>query len=130
MFYGKKYKKVRELVDADKKYTLEEAVALVKKASYSKFVGTLNIAVKTFADPKYNDQQIRATAVLPHGTGKKITVAAFVSDDKIESAKAAGADIAGNEEIIRAIDAGKINFDVMVTSPDMMKDLAKVAKVL
>lgn len=121
---------MQKLVEADKKYTVQEAVALVKKLSYSKFVGTLNIAVKTFADPKYNDQQVRATAVLPHGTGKKVVVVAFVSDDNIESAKKAGADIAGNQEIIKNIEAGKLDFDVMVTSPDMMKDLAKVAKVL
>lgn len=130
MTKGKKHKEMQKLVEADKKYTVQEAVALVKKLSYSKFVGTLNIAVKTFADPKYNDQQVRATAVLPHGTGKKVVVVAFVSDDNIESAKKAGADIAGNQEIIKNIEAGKLDFDVMVTSPDMMKDLAKVAKVL
>ena len=130
MAAGKKYVKAKELVDTEKKYSLEEAVAMVKKMSYSKFVGTLNVAIKTFADPKYNDQQIRATAVLPHGTGKKVTIAAYVADDQIAAAKAAGADIAGNSEIVKDIEAGKINFDVMVTTPDMMRELAKVAKVL
>lgn len=130
MAAGKKYVKAKELVDTEKKYSIEEAVAMIKKMSYSKFVGTLNVAAKTYADPKYNDQQIRATAVLPHGTGKKIIIAAYVADDQIATAKAAGADIAGNSEIVKEIEAGKINFDVMVTTPDMMRDLAKVAKVL
>jgi large subunit ribosomal protein L1 len=130
MAYGKKYVKAKELVEAEKKYSVEEAVPMIKKLSYSKFVGTLNLAVKTFADPKYNDQQIRSTAVLPHGTGKSVIIAAYVSDDQIADAKKAGADIAGNAEIIKEIEAGKINFDVMVTTPDMMRELAKVAKIL
>lgn len=130
MANGKKYVKAKELVEAEKKYSLEDAVALVKKASYSTFVGSLNVAVKTFADPKYNDQQIRATAVLPHGTGKTVKIAAYVSDDMVAEAKKAGADIAGNQEIIKDIEAGKINFDVMVTTPDMMRELAKIAKIL
>jgi len=130
MAHGKKYVKAKEQVEFEKRYTADEAVALIKKTSYSKFVWTLNIAVKTFADPKYNDQQIRATAVLPHGTGKTVRVAAYVSDDQIASAKNAGADIAGNAEILKDIEAGKITFDVMVTTPDMMRDLARVAKVL
>lgn len=130
MAYGKKYNQVKPLVDEEKKYSMEDAIVLVKKLSYSKFVGTLNVAVKTVADPKYNDQQIRATAVLPHGTGKKIIVAAYVADDQIAGAKAAGADIAGNQELLRDIENGKIAFDVLITAPDMMRELAKVAKVL
>jgi len=130
VFYGKKYKNVKSLVEAEKKYPIAEAVALAKKVSYAKFGGSLNIAVKTFADPKYNDQQIRSTAVLPHGTGKTVRVAAFVSDDMMADAKKLGADIVGNAEIIKDIEAGKFDFDVMVTTPDMMRDLAKVAKAL
>lgn len=130
VFYGKKYKNVKSLVEAEKKYPIAEAVALAKKVSYAKFGGSLNVAVKTFADPKYNDQQIRSTAVLPHGTGKTVRVAAFVSDDMMADAKKLGADIVGNAEIIKDIEAGKFDFDVMVTTPDMMRDLAKVAKAL
>ncbi|MEI7477199.1 MAG: 50S ribosomal protein L1 [bacterium] len=130
VFYGKKYKQVKPLIEAEKKYSIADAVALVKKVSYTKFVGTLNIAIKTFADPKYNDQQIRGTAVLPHGTGKKVTIAAYVSDDQVASAKAAGADIAGNAELIKEIESGKITFDVLITTPEMIRELAKVAKVL
>lgn len=127
---GKKHVAAAAQVEAGKKYPLAEAVALAKKCSYSKFVGTLEIHLKTNADSKYNDQMIRGTVVLPSGTGKKVKVAAFVSDDKVELAKKAGADIAGNTEILAAIEKGEINFDVLVTTNDMMRDLAKVAKTL
>jgi large subunit ribosomal protein L1 len=127
---GKKYKKVKELVTPGKIYDIAEAVALVKKVSFSKFGGTVEVHAKTFANPKYNDQMIRATVVLPHGTGKTVRVAAFVWEDMKKAALAAGADIAGNEDIIKDIEAGNVNFDVLVTTPDMMRDLAKIAKVL
>lgn len=127
---GKKYKAAKELINAEQKYSLEEAVALAKKGSYSKFVGMMNIAVKTFADPKYNDQQVRAVTSLPHGVGKTVKIAAFVSDDKIAAAQAAGADIAGNVNLLSDIEKGKIDFDILLTTPDMIKDLAKVAKAL
>jgi large subunit ribosomal protein L1 len=84
---SKKYAEAKKLVDPNKKYSLEEAVELAKKTSYSKFVGTLEVAIKTFADPKYNDQMIRATTILPHGTGKTVKIAAFVSEDMIDEAK-------------------------------------------
>ena len=130
MRHWKKYKAAVELIDADKKYTLEEAVALVKKVSYTKFDWTVEIHIQTNANPKYNDQNLRWTVVLPHGTGKKVVVAAFVADDKIEEAKKAGADIAWNTDLLEEITKWNINFDVLVTSPDMMRDLAKAARVL
>ena len=130
MSHGKKYKKARELINPEQKYSIEEAVALAKKGSYSKFTGMLNIAVKTFADPKYNDQQIRAVTSLPHGVGKTVKIAAFVSDDKVATAKDAGAEIAGNAALLADIEKGKIDFDILLTTPDMIKDLAKVAKAL
>jgi large subunit ribosomal protein L1 len=129
MKHGKKYVAAKALVEA-KIYGIEEAVALAKKAHYAKFAWALDLNIKTVADPKYNDQAIRGTVVLPHGNGKTVTVAAFVSDDKIDDAKNAGATIVGNTELIRSIEAGNINFDVLVTTPDMIKDLAKVAKIL
>jgi len=128
--HGKKYKEVAQLVDKTKKYSVEEAMELVKKLSYSKFPGSVEVHIKTWADPRYQDQQIRWTVVLPHGTGKSIKVAAFVSDDKIEEAKKAGADIAGNQDLLAKIEKGEIDFDVLVTTPDMIRELAKVAKIL
>ncbi len=130
MKHGKKYNTAKELIDNEKKYSIEEAVELLKKTSYTKFDGTMEVHIQTSANPKYNDQNIRSTVVLPHGTGKKVKVAAFVWDDKIEEMKKAGADIAWNNDLISEIEKWNINFDVLVASPDMMRDLAKVAKTL
>lgn len=130
MARGKKFKEARAKVDSTTKYPLTEAVKLVKEVSYSKFDGSVELHIKTAANPKYNDQMIRATVVLPHGTGKTVRVAAFVADDKKDDATKAGADLVGNEELVSAIQSGTIDFDVLVTTPDMMRDLAKVAKQL
>lgn len=128
---GKKYNEAKAKIDVLKKYPIEEAVNLLKEVSYSKFGWTVEIAFKTFANPKYNDQMIRSTIVLPHGTGKKVKVAAFVSDDKRDDAKNAGADIVGwKSDLLKDIQDGKLDFDVLVTTPDQMRDLAPVAKVL
>lgn len=86
---GKKYKAVAAKVDVFTRYPLVEAIALAKEVSYAKFGGTLEVHVVTNANPKYNDQMLRGTVVLPHGTGKKVKVAAFVSDDQIDEAKKA-----------------------------------------
>jgi len=129
MKHGKKYVAAKALVEL-KIYPIEEAVALAKKSHTAKFVGSLDLNIKTTADPKYNDQAIRGTVVLPHGTGKTIKIAAFVADDKIEEASSAGATLVGNTELIKQILDGIIDFDVLVTTPDMIKDLAKVAKIL
>lgn len=126
---GKKYKEAKKLLQ-ENSYELEQAVKLVQEVSYSKFDWSIEIAVKTFANPKYNDQNIRSTVVLPHGTGKSQKIAAFVTDENIEDAKKAGADIAGYETVLNDIKEGKINFDVLLTTPDLMRDLAPIAKVL
>jgi len=112
------------------KYPMAEAITLLKEVSYAKFAGSVEMHIKTNANPKYNDQMIRATVVLPHGTGKAVKVAAFVDEGHRDEATKAGADIVGNEELIKDIEAGKIDFDVLVTSGEMMRDLAKVAKTL
>ncbi len=130
MKHWKKYLEAKKMVDKSNKYSIEEAIDLVKKVSYAKFDATLEVHIQTNANPKYNDQQIRGTVVLPNWTWKSVKVAAFVSDDKIEEAKKAGADIVWNVELINSIEKWEINFDVLVTTPDMMRDLAKVAKIL
>lgn len=127
---GKKYAAALEKVNRQTKYPLEEAVALVKEVSYSSFPWSLEVHIVTHANPKYNDQMMRGTVVLPHGTGKTVKVAAFVGDEQREEAQKAGADIAGNAELITAIEKWEVNFDVLVTTADMMRELAKVAKVL
>ena len=130
MKHGKKYLEAKKLVDKTKKYSISEAIDLAKKVAYTKFDPTLEVHIQTNANPKYNDQQVRGTVVLPHGTGKTVKVAAFVSDDKIEEAKQAGADIVGNTELLQKIENGEIDFDVLVTTPEMMRDLVKVARIL
>jgi large subunit ribosomal protein L1 len=127
---NKKRKEAKKLVETGKAYSIEEACELIKKASYTKFDGSIDVAIKTFADPKYNDQMVRGTVVLPHGTGKTIRIAAFVSDDMFDEARNAGAVLVGNASILKEIEEGKFNFDVMVTTQSMIKDLAKVAKTL
>lgn len=128
--YGKKYADNVKQIEKGKKYELDEAIDLVKKVSYSKFTPTIEVHIKTWANPKYNDQILRGTVVLPHGTGKDVTVAAYVGDDRVEEAKNAWADIVGNKDLLSQIEADNINFDVLVTTPDMVRDLSKVAKIL
>lgn len=127
---SKKYAEASKLVDKKKLYTVAEAAELVTKVGYSKFVGSVDIAIKTFANPKYNDQAIRATTSLPHGNGKSVKVAVFTTEDNVATAKSAGADKAWFTELLQSIEKGEMDFDILVTTPDLMKDLAKVAKVL
>ena len=122
---------LRAKVDKNKVYSLEEAVKLLTETSGVKFDATVEVHANLGVDTKKSEQQVRATVVLPHGTGKTKTVAAFVSADKEKEAKEAGADFVYGEEDIKKIkDTGKIEFEVAITTPDMMPKLASVAKVL
>ena len=128
---SKRYNEAKKLVEPKKLYTPAEAVELVKKSSNTKFDGTVEIHMNLGIDVKKSDQLVRATIVLPHGTGKTKKVAAFVPADKEKEAKEAGADIVGAEDLIEEImKTGKVDFDVAVATPDMMPKMAKVAKVL
>lgn len=128
---SKRMKELRAKIDANRVYSADEAIALVKETAGVKFDATIELHANLGIDPKKGDQQIRATMVMPHGTGKKLRVAAFVSPEKEKDAKEAGADlIYGEEEIKKIKDTGKIDFDVAVTTPDMMPKLAIAAKVL
>ncbi len=126
----KKYSNAIKDIDLTKSYSPSEAFEIIKKTSYSKFDGSVEVSIKTSANPKYNDQMIRSTVVLPNWTWKIVRVAAFVSDDKVEEAKKSWADIAWNESLLKDIQSWKMDFDSLVTTQDMMRDLAKVAKVL
>lgn len=118
-------------VDKNKIYSVDEAINLVKETSSVKFDAGVEIHVKLGIDPKKSEQQIRTTVVLPNGSGKTKKVAAFVSSDKEKEAKEAGADVIyGEEEINKLKTSGKIDFDVAVTTPDMMPKMAAVAKIL
>lgn len=130
MARGKLWKEKRQQIDKEKKYPLSDAIKLVKELSYSSFTWSCELHIKTNANPKFNDQLVRGTVILPHGTGKTIRVAAFVDDGDVDAAKKAGADIAWNTEILESVENGNIDFDTIVTTPDKMRDLAKVARIL
>lgn len=126
---GKKYASSAALV-TQKMYPVAEAVALLTQVSTTKFDGTAEAHIRINADTTQADQMVRTTVSLPHGTGKTVRVAAFVSDDHIDSAKKAGASIAGNKNLIDDVSSGNIDFDVAIATPDLMKDIGKIAKVL
>jgi large subunit ribosomal protein L1 len=128
--HGKKYRKAQELIDAEKLYSLDEAVALVKKTATTSFDATVEVHILTGANVKHADQIVRATVTLPAGTGKTKKIAVFCADDKAEEAKKAGADVVGADELIEKVQKGEIDFEVAIATPDMMKSLAKVARVL
>lgn len=128
--HGKKYRKALELVDTNAAYDLTEAVGLLKKTATTKFDASLEVHLRLGVDPTHADQMVRSTVALPHGTGKEVRVIAFVAEDKAKEAKEAGAIKAGMEEIIEEIQKGFLDFDVAVATPDAMKSLAKVAKIL
>jgi len=127
---GKKYQVSKKLVDKSKIYSIEEGIKLLKETSFTKFDETVEIAIKTNANPKYNDQMIRATTVLPHGIGKSKKIAVFVGDEKQQEAKDAWADIVEYKTLLNDIKNGKINFDILITTPELIRELATVAKVL
>lgn len=127
---GKRYKSVVEGYDRKTEYTIEEALEIMEKFSAPKFDESVEVHTKLNINPTKSDQQIRATVDLPHGTGKSKIIAAF-TETQAKEAKAAGADIVAGEELIAKIVAGEsIEFDVAVTTPEMMPKLAKAARVL
>ncbi|MBT3349248.1 50S ribosomal protein L1 [bacterium] len=117
-------------IDREKLYTIEEAVKLMKKTSSVKFDATAELHAKLAINPKHAEQQVRTTTTLPNGTGKKVRVAAFCEDDQQKAAKAAGATAVGAEELVEKVTKGWLDFDVAVSTPGMMKHLAKIARVL
>jgi len=131
MARSKKYEEVVKLLEPNKKYTLDEAIELVKKTSTTTFDSTIELHVRLGIDPKKGDQQVRATITLPHTASKPKRVAAFVDEAHEKEAKDAGADLVGGEELIAKIKtSGKIEFDEAVALPQMMPKLASIAKVL
>jgi len=126
---GKKYAERKALVTKGR-YPIAEAMELLPKLSTASFDGTAECHIRILADTTQADQLVRTTVALPHGTGQKVRVAAFVPDDLIADAKKAGADMAGKEELIAAIEKGIIEFDIAVAVPEVMRDLGKIAKTL
>ena len=130
-YVSKRMKTARTKIESNKLYKPEEAVVLVKETASLKFDATIELHAHLGIDASKGDQIVRGSIVLPHGSGKKVKVAAFVPEAKAKEAKEAGADIIGGEELIEQIKKdGKCDFDVAVTVPEMMKSLAGIARVL
>jgi len=117
-------------VDATKEYSVDEAMATLKELKSAKFDETVELALNLNVDPRHADQMVRGSVVLPNGTGKTVRVAVFAKDAKADEAKAAGADLVGAADLIEDIQAGKIDFDIVISTPDMMGVLGKVARIL
>jgi large subunit ribosomal protein L1 len=127
--HGKKYTAARELVE-DRPYALDEAVPLVQKIKFAKFDETVALSIRLGVDPKHADQMVRGTVVLPHGLGKSKRVLVIASAAKQKEAEDAGADLIGGEEVVDKIAGGWIDFDAVVATPDMMRVVGKLGKVL
>jgi len=127
---GKKMKAAFQKVDRNVKYELKEALTLAKEASYAKFDESLDIAINLGVDPRKADQNIRGSVVLPKGTGKKFRVLVFAKGEKEVEAKEAGAEFVGGEDMVKKIQGGWLDFDRVVSTPDMMGQVGKLGKVL
>jgi len=126
---GKKFRTAEATIDRARMYTLGEAVALVKGASFAKFNETVDVAVRLGVDPRHADQVVRGTVVLPHGTGKSVKVLVIAQGDRAKEAEAAGADYAGVEYVQKLKD-GWLDADVIVATPDVMGQLGQLGKIL
>src|SRR6266404_4341457 len=127
---GKKFTAARAQVGADRTYTIEDAMPLVQKVKYARFDETVELTLRLGVDPKHADQMVRGTVVLPHGLGKSKRVLAIAGGEKQKEAQEAGADIVGGEELVEKIMGGWIDFDAVVATPDMMRAVGKLGKVL
>lgn len=127
---GKRMEAAKKTIDSKKLYTLKEAVALCKENAKAKFDETVELHVRLGIDTKKSDQQVRTMVVLPHGTGKTKRIAVLAKGEHAQDAQKAGADLVGGEELVEDILKGKMDFDVLVATPDTMRDLAKAAKIL
>lgn len=129
--HSKRYNELKKLIDPEKAYTLDEAVELVKKVANAKFDETVEFHIKTNIDYRKSEQNIRSTISLPNGTGKTVRVLVFAKGDKADEAKNAGADYVGAEELVdRITNEAFFDFDVAIATPDMMKVIGKLGKVL
>jgi large subunit ribosomal protein L1 len=128
--HGKKFTAARALIGVDKTYTIEDAMGLVQKVKFAKFDETVELALRLGVDPKHADQMVRGTVVLPHGLGRTKRVLAIAGGEKQKEAQEAGADIVGGEEMVEKIQGGFMDFDAVVATPDMMRAVGKLGKVL
>jgi large subunit ribosomal protein L1 len=127
---SKRSREIAKLVDAQKVYKLEEAITILQKCPPVKFDQSVDVALKTGIDLQKSDQQVRGVVSLPNGTGKKSVIVVFAKGDKVKEALEAGADFAGTEELFEKIKGGWTDFDAVISTPEMMRDVGKLGKVL
>ena len=127
---GKRYREAAELIEADKEYEPGEAVALVKEIASAKFDESVELHLRTGADPRHADQQVRGVALLPHGIGKTVRVLVFAEGEAQLAAEEAGADFVGADDVIKKIEGGWIDFDVSIATPDMMGRVGRLGRIL
>jgi len=127
---SKRIREIAEMVDSNKNYTIEEAVAILKKCPAVKFDQSVEISLKLGVDPRRSDQLVRGTVALPNGTGKTLRILVFTQGDKVDEALKAGADYAGNEELFSKVSSGWTDFDAVIATPDMMRHVGKLGKIL
>src|SRR5690606_1257741 len=125
---SKRQRLIKEKVDSSKQYTVEEAVALLKELSNVKFAETVDVSINLGIDPRKSDQSVRGATTLPHGNGKDVRVAVFTQGANAEAAKAAGAEYVGMDELAAEIKAGKMDFDVVIASPDAMRVVGQLGQ--
>ena len=128
--HSKRYQESATVTSKDKVYTLRDSIGTLKKMKPTKFDGTVDLHFSLNVDSKKSDQMVRGTVVLPHGTGKKVRIAVFCRGEYEKIAREAGADTIGSQELIDKVAAGFMDFDSVIATPDMMKDLSKLGKVL
>ncbi len=127
---GKRYLESRKKVNREAKYSLDEALNLLKETATAKFDETIEVAMRLGVDPKYPDQQVRGSVVLPHGTGKSVRVVVFAKGEKAKEAQEAGADFVGSDDLVAKVQGGWLDFDKAVATPDMMGAVGKIGKIL
>jgi large subunit ribosomal protein L1 len=127
---GKRTRSNRKLIDAQRKYGVDEAFSLLKTIQSAKFDETVEVAIRLGVDAKKSDQMVRGVAKLPHGSGRSVRILVFAKGEKVEEAKAAGADYAGGDELIEQIKGGWLDFDKAIATPDMMPKIGAIAKIL
>ena len=123
-------RQAKERIDRDRTYVLGEAITLVKQGAKAKFDETVEMSVGLGVDPRHADQMVRGVVALPHGTGKSVRVAVFAKGDKAEAAREAGADLVGDDDLAADVQAGKIEFDRCIATPDMMPIVGKLGRIL
>jgi large subunit ribosomal protein L1 len=126
---GKKYRAASAKIE-DRSYELKDALAVIKDAAYAKFDETVEVHMRLGVDPRHADQMVRGTIVLPHGTGRTMRVAVIAQGEKIKDAEAAGAEIVGGDDLVEKIAGGFLDFDALVATPDMMKGVGRLGKML